>query len=126
MYTTYLSKLEFDQTSNLRYAESIGESITQMNQLYDQLSKLQGEAYTSKEGNQESCPEVLIGNWFTITTYNSSPRFTDKTTEIINKMKEVTKADIALNNLVVRAKWFWPAFDSYALVCPIQVEIYKY
>lgn len=41
----------------LRYAKSMGESIKTMNELYDQLTKLQGEAYTCKEGSPESCPE---------------------------------------------------------------------
>ena len=38
-----------------RYAANIQTSVKLMNQLYDELTKLQGDAYTCKKGSHESC-----------------------------------------------------------------------
>eukprot|EP00435_Cladocopium_sp_Y103_P017743 s3978_g4.t1 len=71
----------FDRAT--QYAKTIGDSVKSMNSLYDQLTALQGEAYTCKDGTAEHKAKL---------------------DEVSGKMKEITKSDIALNNVVVRAK----------------------
>ena len=47
--------------------------------------------------------------WTIVWIQNWGPRYKAKVDEISGKMREITKNDIALNNVVIRAKCFWHA-----------------
>ena len=90
-------------SDNLRMATNLQNLINTMNAGYDELTKLQGEALVGSPLPKHSRVVSVLGDEQVI---KSEKIARCDMAAVKAKMNEITKVDVALNNLLVRSRHF--------------------